>query len=58
MERLLLSLSGSPRTMYRDPAFHLHLRREIVPMLRTYPFVRIWVPGAAAAPKPTAWRRC
>src|SRR4029453_6226016 len=31
--------------MFRDPDFYLALRREVVPLLRTYPFVRIWHAG-------------
>jgi chemotaxis protein methyltransferase CheR len=51
MERLLMSLSGGPRHMYRDPEFHRFLRREIVPLLRTYPFIRVWLPGCSNGPE-------
>lgn len=51
MERLLMSLSGGPRPMFRDVSLHQYLRREIVPVLRTYPFVRIWVPGCGTGPE-------
>ncbi|CAN7671577.1 protein-glutamate O-methyltransferase CheR [Pseudoduganella sp. LjRoot289] len=33
--------------MFRDPAFFLALREEVVPHLRTYPHARIWVAGCA-----------
>ncbi len=33
--------------MFRDPAFYRALRREVVPLLRTYPFVRAWVAGCS-----------
>jgi chemotaxis protein methyltransferase CheR len=33
--------------MFRDPDFYLALRREVVPLLRTYPFIRIWHAGCA-----------
>ncbi|HWI40385.1 MAG TPA: protein-glutamate O-methyltransferase CheR [Verrucomicrobiae bacterium] len=33
--------------MFRDPPFFRYLRESIVPYLRTYPFVRIWVAGCA-----------
>jgi chemotaxis protein methyltransferase CheR len=33
--------------MFRDPDFYLSLRREVVPLLKTYPFVRIWHAGCA-----------
>jgi chemotaxis protein methyltransferase CheR len=33
--------------MFRDASFYQALRREVVPLLRTYPFVRIWHAGCA-----------
>src|SRR5579859_4692351 len=42
MERLLLDLSINTTAMFRDPSFYLAFRQKVVPMLRTYPFVRIW----------------
>ncbi len=33
--------------MFRDPDFYEALRNEVVPLLRTYPFVRIWHAGCA-----------
>ena len=33
--------------MFRDPDFYRVLRSEVVPLLRTYPFVRIWHAGCA-----------
>lgn len=33
--------------MFRDPDFYRALRTEVVPLLRTYPFVRIWHAGCA-----------
>ncbi|HEY0971206.1 MAG TPA: protein-glutamate O-methyltransferase CheR [Gemmatimonadales bacterium] len=47
MERLLLGLSINVTAMFRDPGFHLSFRREVVPRLRTYPFIRIWHAGCA-----------
>src|SRR5919106_5080185 len=47
MERLLLDLSINTTAMFRDPTFYLSFRRKIVPMLRTYPFVRIWHAGCS-----------
>jgi chemotaxis protein methyltransferase CheR len=34
-------------SMFRDPDFFRALRTEAVPLLRTYPFVRIWHAGCA-----------
>jgi chemotaxis protein methyltransferase CheR len=47
MERLLLDLSINTTAMFRDPTFYLSFRQKIVPMLRTYPFVRIWHAGCS-----------
>ncbi len=47
MERLLLDMSISVTSMFRDPSFFAALREKVVPMLRTYPFVRIWNAGCA-----------
>ncbi len=47
MERLLLDLSINTTEMFRDPTFYLAFRQKVVPMLRTYPFVRIWHAGCS-----------
>ena len=47
MERLLLDLSINTTAMFRDPTFYLAFRQKIVPLLRTYPFVRIWHAGCS-----------
>jgi chemotaxis protein methyltransferase CheR len=47
MERLLLDLSINVTAMFRDPSFYLAFRRTVAPMLRTYPFLRIWNAGCS-----------
>src|SRR6185437_665621 len=47
MERLLLDLSISVTAMFRDPGFYQAFRSEVVPLLKTYPFVRIWHAGCS-----------
>lgn len=47
MEKLLLDLSINTTAMFRDPDFYLSFRTRVVPMLRTYPFVRIWHAGCS-----------
>jgi chemotaxis protein methyltransferase CheR len=47
MERLLLDLSVSVTAMFRDPGFYVTFRNEVVPLLRTYPFIRIWHAGCS-----------
>lgn len=47
MERLLVALSISVTAMFRDPSFYRALREKVVPLLRTYPFIRVWNAGCA-----------
>lgn len=47
MERLLLDLTVHTTAMFRDPLFYLSFRNRVVPLLRTYPFVRIWHAGCS-----------
>jgi chemotaxis protein methyltransferase CheR len=47
MERLLLDLSINVTSMFRDPTFYAAFREKVVPLLRTYPFTRVWVAGCS-----------
>lgn len=47
LERLVASMSVQTTAMFRDPTFYLAVRRSVVPLLRTYPFIRIWHAGCA-----------
>ncbi len=47
MDRLMLALSINVTAMFRDPGFYATFRQKVVPLLRTYPFVRIWHAGCA-----------
>jgi chemotaxis protein methyltransferase CheR len=47
MERLLLDLSINVTSMFRDPTFYIAFREQVVPLLRTYPFTRIWIAGCS-----------
>jgi chemotaxis protein methyltransferase CheR len=47
MERLLRDLSINVTEMFRDPAFFRSLREKVVPILRTYPYVRVWNAGCS-----------
>jgi chemotaxis protein methyltransferase CheR len=48
MDRLLLDLSISVTAMFRDPDFYRVFRQDVVPLLRTYPFIRIWHAGCSS----------
>lgn len=47
LPRFVYSLSVNVSAMFRDPHFYITFRNEVVPLLRTYPFVRIWLAGVS-----------
>jgi chemotaxis protein methyltransferase CheR len=47
MERLLKGLSINVTSMFRDPHFYVSFRDKVIPLLRTYPFFRIWHAGCS-----------
>ncbi|GLC24017.1 CheR family methyltransferase [Roseisolibacter agri] len=47
LDRLLDDLSVNVTAMFRDPNFFLAFREKVVPLLRTYPFFRIWHAGCS-----------
>ena len=44
---LLTDLSVTVTEMFRDPHFYVALRKRIVSVLNTYPFIKIWHAGCA-----------
>jgi chemotaxis protein methyltransferase CheR len=46
-QELLLEFSVTVTEMFRDPSFYRALREEVVPLLRTYPFIKVWLAGCA-----------
>ncbi len=46
-ERFLLGLTVHVTALFRDPAFYLAFRHEVLPWLRTHSFFRLWVAGCA-----------
>jgi chemotaxis protein methyltransferase CheR len=44
---LLQDLSITVTEMFRDPVFYRSLRENVVPVLKTYPFIKIWHAGCA-----------
>nr|WP_314897060.1 protein-glutamate O-methyltransferase CheR [uncultured Flavobacterium sp.] len=44
---LLQDLSITVTEMFRDPAFYISLREKVIPILKTYPFIKIWHAGCA-----------
>ncbi|MCC6175590.1 MAG: protein-glutamate O-methyltransferase CheR [Chloroflexi bacterium] len=47
LDRFLLALSINVSAMYRDPTFYRAFRQRVVPILRTYPFLRLWHAGCS-----------
>ncbi|GAB4380917.1 MAG: chemotaxis protein CheR [Elainellaceae cyanobacterium] len=47
VERLVLGLTVNTTAMFRDPSFYLGFRQQVIPILRTYPFIRIWHAGCS-----------
>jgi chemotaxis protein methyltransferase CheR len=45
---LLDYLTVQVSEMFRDPSYFLALRQKVVPFLRTYPSLKIWVAGCSA----------
>lgn len=44
---LLQDLSITVTEMFRDQQFYLTIRETVIPLLRTYPFIKIWHAGCA-----------
>lgn len=47
IDRLLRDLSINVTEMFRDPGFYRALRERVFPLLRTYPFIRVWNAGCS-----------
>ena len=48
MARFIERVAVHTTSMFRDPEVYLALRNEIIPLLRTYPFIRIWHAGCSS----------
>jgi chemotaxis protein methyltransferase CheR len=47
-KRLLTRLTLPVTSMFRDPHFYLEFRRQVVPLLRTHPYLRLWIAGCSS----------
>lgn len=47
LKRIVEQLTVNVTEMFRDPAFYRALREEILPVLATYPLIRIWHAGCS-----------
>jgi chemotaxis protein methyltransferase CheR len=48
LSQLLDYLTVQVSEMFRDPLYFRALREEVLPILATYPQIRVWVPGCSA----------
>ena len=46
-EAMFLDLSINVTEMFRDPLFYKALRKTVIPILRTYPYIKIWHAGCS-----------
>lgn len=47
LERFLWELFVSTTALFRDPQFYVNVRNNLLPWLKTYPFIRIWHAGCS-----------
>jgi chemotaxis protein methyltransferase CheR len=47
LDKLVAAFSINVSAMFRDPSFYRAFRDKLVPIMRTYPFVRIWHAGCS-----------
>jgi len=45
--QLLQDLSITVTEMFRDPGFYKSMRENVIPVLKTYPFIKIWHAGCS-----------
>ncbi len=46
-EKLLMDLSINVTEMFRNPEFYKTLRQEVIPVLQTFPYLKIWHAGCS-----------
>ena len=46
-ETLFLDLSINVTEMFRDPLFYKAIRKSVIPLLKTYPYIKIWHAGCS-----------
>lgn len=48
VERLLPTLTVQVSDMFRDPSYFRSLRENVIPHLKTYPSLKVWIAGCSA----------
>ena len=47
-EKLLRDLSINVTEMFRDPQFYKAIRQDVIPILKTFPFIKVWHAGCSS----------
>ncbi len=47
LEKIIREFSVTVTDMFRDPFVYQSIREQVVPMLKTYPYIKVWVAGCA-----------
>ena len=47
LEKIIREFSVTVTDMFRDPFVYRSIRKQVVPMLKTYPYIKVWVAGCA-----------
>jgi chemotaxis protein methyltransferase CheR len=47
LEKIIREFSVTVTDMFRDPFVYRNIRKQVVPMLKTYPYIKVWVAGCA-----------
>lgn len=47
-KNILLDFSINVTEIFRDPSFYMAVRKEVIPLLKTYPFLKIWHAGCSS----------
>jgi chemotaxis protein methyltransferase CheR len=47
LSRFVFAMSGGQGRLFAEPSFFRVFRRQVIPLLRTYSFARIWIPNCA-----------
>lgn len=48
IHQVLSDLSINVTEMFRDPGFYKAVRSEVIPVLKTYPFIKVWHAGCSS----------
>lgn len=55
MQQLLSTMSVTVTEFFRDPAFFVAFKQQVVPLLRTYAFISFWCAGCASGEEAYSW---